>query len=512
MTIESQLNDLIDQTNALDDTVSGELVDVNSDLSAVRTRVANLEILLGATANSGGGLVNRIVAGAGISISPSNGRGAVTITSTGSGGSESNTSGNQSGGGEASSIVVVASLPTTGNFLGRVVLFENVLYTWDGTQWIAVNASLTPDAPDAISVVATLPAAAADGTVVFLTTDNYLYERVNGAWVQVAVTVNTSATIADASITVAKFAQGLRPVEIVDALPTTGNAAGRLVFLTTDSKLYRHNGTAFVNTVNTTDLTGTIGADQIAANAITTGKISAGAINTAQIAAGAVNAGQLAAGSVTADKIVSNAVTAEKIASSAITSDKIAANTITAGKIAAGAIGADQVAAGAITADKIGAGTIITGSAQIGNAVVSTLNIAGNAITSSSAFSATGDVNNIGTTPVVVVSGTISTSGTQPIMVMLSAFCGGATSTGNPNNTDIDVSATVSIGSNTQTIVPNLTVQGSKLSAASASALFTNIAAGTYTISVSFRATAVGTGFAGFLVRNPKIIVLETKR
>jgi hypothetical protein len=246
---------------------------------------------------------------------------------------------------------------------------------------LTVNESLTPDAPDAVQVVSSLPTDAIDGEVVFLTTDGFLYQRVNGAWVQVVVNVSTAETVADASITVAKFAQGLRPVEILNALPTTENTEGRLVFLTTDDKLYRYNGTQFVSSINATDLTGQIGADQIAANAITTGKIQAGAINAAQIAAGAVNTGQLAAGSITSEKIVANAVTAEKIATNAITTDKLAANSITAGKIAVGAIGASQIAAQAITSDKLATTNLITASAQIASGIITTAKIADAQIT-----------------------------------------------------------------------------------------------------------------------------------
>jgi hypothetical protein len=390
MTIESQLNNLITQTDQLDQTVSTELVDVNDDISAVRTRVTNLEILLGAVAADGGGVVNRVTAGAGISISPPSGKGYVTITNlntgTGTGGgtdggtgggTDGGTGGGTGGGtdGGTSYIEIVDILPTDGNYVGRTVVYLGVLYVWDGTTWVTLNSTLTPDAPDSIAVVDTLPTDAADGTVVFLTLDGFLYQRVNGVWVQVVVNVNTSTTVADASITVAKFAQGLRPVEILNALPTTGNTAGRLVFLTTDNKLYRFDGTSFVSNVNTTDLVGTIGADQIAANAITTGKIQVGAVNAAQIAAGAINTAQLAAGSVTADKIVVNSVTADKIAANAITTDKLAANAITAGKIAAGAIGTSQLAAQAITSDKLATNTLITASAQIASGIITTAKI-----------------------------------------------------------------------------------------------------------------------------------------
>jgi hypothetical protein len=316
MTIESQLAALTAQTQALDDTITTELTDVNGDISEIRTRVTALEI------------------GAG--------------PSTGGGGSGSSNPG----------VEVVTSLPTTDNYTGRTVLLGSILYVWSGTTWTEVVSNTTSDAPPGVVVVSSLPTTGVEGDVIFNRTDSYLYQRVNGVWVQVVVQVNTSTTVADASLTVAKFAAGLRPVEIFGALPTTGNVAGRLVFLTTDNKLYRYDGTSFVNSFNTADLVGTISTDQIAANAITTGKIQAGAVTASQIAADAVNAGKIAAGSITADKIVANAVTADKIASNSITSAKIEANAITAGKIAAAAVGTSQLQAGAVTAGILSAGAV----------------------------------------------------------------------------------------------------------------------------------------------------------
>lgn len=91
----------------------------------------------------------------------------------------------------------------------------------------------------------------------------------------------TATQIADATLTAAKFASTARPIEVLAALPTTGNTEGRMVFLTTDDKLYRHNGTSFVASVPAGDITGTLAASQIAsvnASAVT------GTLTAAQIA------------------------------------------------------------------------------------------------------------------------------------------------------------------------------------------------------------------------------------
>ena len=116
---------------------------------------------------------------------------------------------------------------------------------------------------------------------------------------------NLADDIANDIITTAAFAQGITPVEIVDTLPTTGNYEGRVVFLTTDEKLYRHTGSAFTKATD--------GAD-ISANTITAGAIAAGAIGADQIAANAITATKIAANAVTAEKLVAGALYAIRIA------------------------------------------------------------------------------------------------------------------------------------------------------------------------------------------------------
>jgi hypothetical protein len=78
---------------------------------------------------------------------------------------------------------------------------------------------------------------------------------------------------------------GLSAPEIVSSLPTSGNFQGRLVFLTSDNKLYRFTGAAFTAAVPTGDLSGQIIGDQITANTITGGLIAGAGIitQTAQI-------------------------------------------------------------------------------------------------------------------------------------------------------------------------------------------------------------------------------------
>lgn len=298
------------------------------------------------------------------------------------------------------SVDIVSSNPATGDFDGQTIYnsTDNKLYIWDdgSSQWLDIFQNFTPSAPDAITVVSTLPASGQTGQVVYNSSDEKLYEWDGSAWAEVVLTNDTTAEVADGAITTAKFASGLTPLEIVSALPTADNFEGRLVYLTTNNKIYRYEGAAFTAAVDGNDLTGTIdggllaansivagtiqagaiSATEIASGAITTDKLAAGSITTAKIAAGSIGTNELDALSVTAQKIASNTITAGKIqagaigttelAAAAVTTDILASNAITAGKIQAGAIGTTQLAAGAVTAQKIGAGQITSGLIQAG--------------------------------------------------------------------------------------------------------------------------------------------------
>jgi hypothetical protein len=90
-------------------------------------------------------------------------------------------------------------------------------------------------------------------------------------------------------VNLTSFAAGIRPVEVLGALPGIPHVAGRQVFLTTDNKLYRNTGTGWTRAVDGGDLV---------ANSIVTGSIAAGAVNTSQLAANAVIASKIAVTSI----------------------------------------------------------------------------------------------------------------------------------------------------------------------------------------------------------------------
>jgi predicted phage tail protein len=235
-------------------------------------------------------------------------------------------------------------------------------------------------------------------------------------------TLLIAADLADAIISTAKFAAGIKPVRLIADLTATG-IAGDIAQNMANGILYRLVSGVWTPVVNAADMTGALTSaqiasvaaatvtgqivgTQIAAGAISTASLAAGSVTTAVLAAGAVTAstiaantikaGNLAAGSVTTAALAAGAVTASTIAANtitavnlaagsvttaalavgAVTASTIAANSITAGQIQAGAISATELAAGSITTTKLATTFQLTNTAQIGTAVIQTANIA----------------------------------------------------------------------------------------------------------------------------------------
>ena len=199
--------------------------------------------------------------------------------------------------------------------------------------------------------------------------------------------------------------------EIVATLPSTNLFEGRVVFLTTDDKLYRYTGSAWTTAVPAADISGTLADAQIAALAASkiTGQLTdsqlaaiaaaklTGQITGTQITDGAISTAKLSAGSVTSNEIAANTITAADIAASTITATQIAAATITGANIAAGTIAAGNIAANTITASQIAANTITAGQ------------IASNAITADEISAGAVTAAKIGVTELSAITATIGT-------------------------------------------------------------------------------------------------------
>ena len=212
--------------------------------------------------------------------------------------------------------------------------------------------------------------------------------------------------IADGVITDVELVDGSTLVGKVDALPTLpadGYPEGKVVYLTTNGKLYRNDSDVWTSAVPTVDLTGQITETQITDGSITTAKVAANAIVADKIASNAITTDKLNANSVTAAKIAAGTITATEIAANTITAAKIAAGTITTTEIAANTITAADIAAGTITATQIATGTITAASAIIADAAITGAKIANATITDANISSLNADKLTAGTISAVDV-------------------------------------------------------------------------------------------------------------
>jgi len=91
---------------------------------------------------------------------------------------------------------------------------------------------------------------------------------------------------------------------------------------------------------------GTVGASQLASNAVQSANIAAGAVGSTQLGAGAVQSGNIAAGAVGNTQLGANAVQSANIAAGAVGSSQIANS----------AVGTQQMADGAVTIPKFSPG------------------------------------------------------------------------------------------------------------------------------------------------------------
>jgi hypothetical protein len=203
-------------------------------------------------------------------------------------------------------------------------------------------------------IVATLPTTNLfEGRVVFLTTDDKLYRYTGSAWTAAVPAVDISGTLADAQI--AALAASKITGQLTDT-QLAAIAAAKVTGQLTNTQ---------IADLAATKVTGQLTDAQIAAIAaakvtgqIVNTQITDDAVTSAKIAANAVTASEIAAGAVVAGKIAADAVTATEIAAGSITTAKIAANAVTANEIAANTITAAKIAAGTITSNEIAANTI----------------------------------------------------------------------------------------------------------------------------------------------------------
>jgi hypothetical protein len=101
-----------------------------------------------------------------------------------------------------------------------------------------------------------------------------------------------------------------------------------------------------------------IGANEIKANSIKTGKIVKEAVTAGKIKNGAVTESKLGDGAVTTNKIADNAVTSPKIATNAVETSKINKAAVTNEKLADNAVTGSKVQDGSLTGADINQGSL----------------------------------------------------------------------------------------------------------------------------------------------------------
>jgi hypothetical protein len=366
--------------------------------------------------------------------------------------------------GDAFGIQPVGTLVgVVGEHIGQIKFLTTTqtLYVWTGTEWTtelytasnvdpgAITAASFAAGIEPISAVSTLPSPSGytGPNIVFLTTDKKLY-RYDSSVPEFTSLVDT----ADITGTLGEnlFSDTLRPIERVTTLPTTNLVTGRVVMLTSDSKLYRYTGSAWTSAIAAADLTdqlnlatqasgllpvanaasglvngnvsinsdgtlsgagagqatlGGLGAGQVATldvitetyigdNAISTAKIQANAITANEILAGQIIAAKLAVGSVTANAIAANSISTAALQAGAVTADSLAVGAVIADKISANAVTVTKLAANSVNADKIIAGSITAAELNVSqifadNAVIGS--IQASSITTSAVVSAIGN-------------------------------------------------------------------------------------------------------------------------
>ena len=309
--------------------------------------------------------------------------------------------------GDAFGIEPVSTLTgVTGDHVGQVKLLTttNTLFVWTGSAWSediftastvdpgSITAASFAAGVEPISAVSSLPSPTGytGPSVLFLTTDKKLYRYDSSV-----PEFTTLVTTADLSGTLGEdlFSDTVRPIERVGALPTTNLTTGRVVMLTTDSKLYRYTGTTWTKAISAADLDDQVDLATQVFGQVQASSLTAGQVRTASIQAGAVIGDSITAGEIDTIHLATDAVTADKIEANAVRASEIEAGTITSAELNTSQIFADSAVIGAIQSSSITTSAVV---AAIGSfEFIDSENIVGGAITGSKIEADTIEANKI---------------------------------------------------------------------------------------------------------------------
>ncbi|MCP8894306.1 hypothetical protein KYK29_05140 [Shinella daejeonensis] len=276
-------------------------------------------------------------------------------------------------------VEILSALPAAPHMAGRQVYLttDGKLYRNTGSGWTAATAAADITGTLASAQIESLAASQITGQLTNSQIADLAAAKLTGQIV--------ASQIADSAVTIGKFAAGIRPVEILSALPGAPHTAGRQVYLTGDGKLYRNTGSGWTAATAAADITGTLASAQI--ESLTASKVT-GQLTNSQIAdlaaaklTGQIVASQIADSAVTIGKFAAGIRPVEILsalpASGNVEGRQVYLTTtkrtytyrngafddgvdasqivgkLVAGQIAAAAIGATEIAAGAVTASKL---------------------------------------------------------------------------------------------------------------------------------------------------------------
>ena len=184
---------------------------------------------------------------------------------------------------------ILATLPATDLFEGRVVFLttDDKLYRYTGATWVTSVPATDISGTLADAQISALAASKVTGQLSDTQLAAIAAAKITG---QI-----TTTQITDAAITTSKFSSGIEPVTLVTSVPLVKST--NTIFNSTDGKLYRWNGSSYVASIPSIDVTGTLTDAQLAA--ISAAKIT-GTLTDAQLSAisiakvkGAVGGGNL---------------------------------------------------------------------------------------------------------------------------------------------------------------------------------------------------------------------------
>lgn len=199
---------------------------------------------------------------------------------------------------------------------------------WNGSAWVAVTDKAATDAANA-AVKANDAAKAAQSTADKAATDA---ANAQAQANQANAAAQKAQTTADGKNLIYRGPtepnhSGLKPGDLWWKQPANSTHVTQI--LTWDGTRFAQ----FDLAANDIVAVGTIAANHLASNSVTTDKL----------AANSVNADKIVSGAITADKLAANSVTAVKLASRQITADKLAYGTITGSEIKSRSIRAEQL-------------------------------------------------------------------------------------------------------------------------------------------------------------------------